>query len=109
MKTYSVFFTSEAENDLGAIYDYIALEKSMPDVAWTYIQKLKKACATLENAPLRGCQRDDLRQNLRILSLAKNAVAAFEVDETRQTVMVLNIFYGGRDYDTIMKGAESKN
>jgi plasmid stabilization system protein ParE len=54
-------------------------------------------------APLRGQQRDDLRQNLRILPIDKNAVVAFEVNEERCTVTILNIFYGGRDYDAIIK------
>lgn len=102
MKSYRVLFTPDAERDLEAIYDYIALEKEMPDVAWTYIQKLYKACEKLENAPLRGRNRNDLRENLRVMSVAKNAVAAFEVDEASQTVTLLNIFYGGQDYDALM-------
>jgi len=32
-----------------------------------------------------------------------SAVAAFEVNETEQTVTILNIFYGGQDYDAIYK------
>lgn len=102
MKNYRVLFTPDAERDLEAIYDYIALEKEMPVVAWTYIQKLYKACEKLEHAPMRGRSRHDLRENLRVLSLAKNAIAAFEVDEASQSVTVLNIFYGGQDYEALM-------
>jgi len=103
MKKYSVLFTPDAEKDLATIYDYIAITKGMPDVAWAYILKLKKSCETLENAPIRGRKRDDLRPNLRVLSLAKNAVAAFEVDKEKQTVTILNVFYGGKDYDAIIR------
>ena len=57
--------------------------------------------------PQRGQQRDDLRKNLRILAIDRAAVAAFEVDEEKQTVTILNVFYGGRDYETIMRGMET--
>ncbi len=103
MKTYKVVITPDAESDLVAIYDHITVEKEMPEVAWTYIQKLRMSCHALANAPVRGRERNDLRKGLRILSLAKNTVAAFEVDEDKQIVTILNIFYGGKDYDAIMK------
>jgi len=41
MKKYSVVFTPDAENNIGAIYDYIALDKGLPDVAITYIRKFR--------------------------------------------------------------------
>jgi len=105
MKTYKVSLKPDAIADLQTIYEYIALEKGMPEVAWAYIQRLEKSCNKLENAPLRGQKRDDLRKNLRIVPIDKNAVAAFEVDEDAQLVTILNIFHGGQDYDAIMKGS----
>jgi len=42
--------------------------------------------------------------NLRIVPIDKKAVAAFIVDEEKGAVLVLNIFYGGRDYETLMMG-----
>jgi len=38
---------------------------------------------------------------LRIYPLDNKAVAAFLVSETDLTVQVLNIFYGGRDYEAL--------
>jgi len=103
MKNYRVVFTPDAESDLIAIYDYIAVEKGMPEVAWAYIQKLRASCHALTNAPIRGRERNDLRLGLRVLSLTKNTIAAFEVNETEQIVTILNLFHGGKDYDAIMK------
>ena len=103
MKTYEVSLTPDAIDDLQGIYDYIAIEKKMPDVAWAYIQRLEQSCRKLEHAPIRGQKRNDLRENLRIAPIDKNAVIAFEVDEKVQTVTILNIFYGGQDYETIIK------
>jgi plasmid stabilization system protein ParE len=104
MKTYDVSLTPDAIDDLNRIYDYIALDKQMPDVAWTYIQRLEQSCRKMELAPVRGQKRDDLRKNLRISPIDKNAIIAFEVDEEAQTVLILNIFYGGQDYETIIRG-----
>ncbi len=108
MKVYSVVFTPDAKDDMNSIYDFIAVEKEMPEVAIAYIRKLKEACSRLRQAPIRGRNREDLRKNLRILALDKSAVAAFEVDEKREQVKILNIFYGGQDYDAIMGDDENK-
>ncbi len=102
MKIYEVQLMPDAINDLSNIYTYIANKSELPEVAWNYIQKLHKKCHELSTAPLRGQKRNDLRKNLRIAPIDKNTVVAFEVDEQKETVTILNIFYGGRDYDTIM-------
>ena len=105
METYDVSLRPDAITDLAGIYNYIIDEGGHPVVAWNYIEKLREKCYSLERAPIRGQKRDDLRANLRILAIDKNAVAAFEVDESNQTVTILNIFYGGEDYETIMVDA----
>ncbi len=108
MKTYEVTLTPEAQSNLEEIYKYIADKSEMPEVAWVYIKKLREACRDLVTAPLRGRKRDDLRKNLRILPIDKKAVAAFEVHEQAQKVTILNIFYGGQDYDALMQDIEEK-
>lgn len=100
--TYDVSLTPDAVVDLTSIYYFIVDESCFPDVAWNYIEKLREKCYSLEPAPLRGHKRDDLRANLRVLAIDKNAVAAFEVDESNMTGTILNIFYGGEDYEAIM-------
>ena len=103
MKKYEVFLTPDAIQDLKDIYEYISDASGLAEVAWSYIERLRSECHSLEHAPLRGHKRDDLRKNLRILPIAKNTVAAFEVNEKKRTVTILNIFHGGRDYQTIMR------
>jgi plasmid stabilization system protein ParE len=41
-------------------------------------------------------------KGLRIYPFDKKAVATFVVDEKSSTVRILNVFYGGRDYETIL-------
>ena len=95
MKSYEVYLTPDAIQDLTDIYEYIAAKSGLPQVAWAYIEKLRQKC-----------HDKDLRKNLRIIALDKNAIAAFEVNEDKQIVTILNIFYGGRDYEAIM-GSET--
>ena len=106
MKSYEVYLTPDAIKDLTDIYEYIAAKSGLPGVAWTYIEKLRQKCHELRKAPLIGQQRNDLRKNLRIVAINKNAIAAFEVIEDKRIVTILNIFYGGRDYEAIM-GSET--
>ena len=103
MKQYDVYLMPDAIKDLKDIYEYIAEESGLPEVAWVYIEKLRNKCYGFRTAPIRGQRRDDLRENIRIAAIDKNAVVAFEVDEDKQHVTILNIFYGGRDYETIMR------
>ena len=102
METYDVSLTPDAIADLASIYRFIVDESGYPEVAWNHIERLREKCYLLERAPIRGRKRDDLRANLHILASDKNAVAAFEVDESHLTIAILNIFYGGEDYETIM-------
>ncbi len=102
MKVYDVSLTPDAISDLQGIYEYISDKSGLPEVAWTYIEKLRGKCHKLAIAPMRGHKRDDLRKNLRVTAIDKNAVAAFEVDEENRTVTILTVFYGGKDYEVIM-------
>ena len=102
MKTYKVYLMPDAIKDLEHIYEYISTKSGFPERAWAFIEKLRLKCQKLETAPLRGQQRNDLMKNLRICPLNKKTVVAFVVDEEQQAVRILNIFYGGRDYEAIM-------
>ena len=102
MKKYDVYLMPDAIKDLEGIYGYITDKSGFPERAWAYVEKLQQKCRELETAPLRGQQRDDLMHNLRIVPIDKKAVAAFIVDEEKKAVLVLNIFYGGRDYEALM-------
>ena len=105
MKKYDVYLMLDAIKDLENIYGYISDKRGFPERAWAYIEKLLQKCHELETAPLQGQQRDDLMENLRITPIDKKAVVAFIVDEGKQAVIILNIFYGGRDYEAIMSSS----
>ena len=109
MEKYDVYLLPDAIKDLESIYGYIADKSGYPERAWNYVEKLRQKCQDLETVPLRGQRRDDLMQDLRIAPIDKKAIVAFIVDEKKQTVLILNIFCGGRDYETLMSEAPPPN
>lgn len=93
--TYMIVFRPLAENDLVALHRYIA-ENSSLDRAGAYIDRIEHACMSLADFPFRGTLRDDLHPGLRITGFERRISIAFVVES--QTVRILRIFYGGRDF-----------
>lgn len=98
--TYRVIFSPEAEEQLAALYNYIALAAS-PDIAARYTEAILDYCESLGTFPHRGTVRDDVRPSLRITNYKKRTVIAFDVDA--EQVSIIGVFYGGQDYETILR------
>jgi plasmid stabilization system protein ParE len=98
--SYRVVFTPEAEEQLTALYHYIA-EAASPDIAAQYTEAIIGYCENLCVFPHRGTMRDDIRPGLRVTNYKKRAVIAFAVDA--EQVSVIGVFYGGRDYEAILQ------
>jgi toxin ParE1/3/4 len=58
--------------------------------------------------PHRGTQRDDLWPGLRIVPFKKRTAIAFEIDEDREVVKILRVFYGGQDYAAVLNSARQR-
>ena len=97
---YRVVFAPEAENQLIALYDYIATAAS-PEIAAQYVEAIICYCENMMDFPHRGTIRDDVRSGLRITHYKKRTVIAFYVDSDQ--VSIIAVFYGGQDYETILK------
>lgn len=97
---YRVIFSPEAEEQLAALYRYIAAAAS-PDIAARYSEAIVTYCESLQTFPHRGTKRDDIRPGLRITNHKKRAVIAFDVDA--EMVSIIGIFYGGQDYKTVLQ------
>lgn len=94
---YQIVFTPEALEQLEALYSYIAVAAA-PDVAHRYTNAIVTYCEGLQNSPLRGTRRDDIRPGLRITNYKGRAVIAFDVSDER--VSIIGVFYGGQDYES---------
>lgn len=97
---YRVVFSPEALEQLAALYRYIALAAS-PMVAKNYTNAIVAYCEGLTISPHRGARRDDIRSGLRTTNYKGRTVIAFDVDG--DLVSVIGVFYGGQDYEAILK------
>lgn len=98
-----VVFRREALAQLDDLYDFVAAAGS-PMAAANLIDAIVAFCEDLAPFPLRGIARDDIRPGLRTLGFRRRAVVAFVVRD--DVVVVLGVFYGGRDYEPILRGED---
>ena len=96
---YTVVFTPEAQDQLAALYRYIATAAT-PEIAERYTNAIVTHCDDLSAFPNRGARRDDIRPGLRITNYKKRAVIAFAVDAG--LVSIIGIYYGGQNYETAL-------
>jgi len=106
MQYYQVVFTPESEEQLLELYRYIAAAAS-PETAFDYIEAIIAYCESLRIFPLRGTKRDDLRLGLRITHYRKRVSIAFDV--TADVVSIIGIFYGGQNYESLLRDDLEKN
>jgi toxin ParE1/3/4 len=100
-----VFFRSQAEADLLALYRYIA-EASGLAIAGNYIDRIEVACMSLATFPNRGTKRDDLAPGLRTVAFERRVTIAYQVLKTR--VEIVTIAYAGRDFESDLRGGTAK-
>lgn len=99
--SHTVRFTPQALEQLGAIEDYIAHAGS-PLTAARYVDAIVAYCESLVTFAQRGIRRDDLLPGLRITNYRHRVIIAFTVDTEAETVSIIGVFYGGRDYETAL-------
>ena len=103
MKQYTVIFSPRAEQQLDALYSYIA-EQGEEERAERYISNIVTFCQRLSLFPERGAKRNDLRPRLLVIGYAKRVNVASSVKDDRVTIH--GIFYGGQDYDFLTETDE---
>jgi toxin ParE1/3/4 len=100
---FKVTFRPLAEADLFELYRYIA-ERDGPAIAGRYIDRIEAACMALENFPARGTRRYDIRPGLRTVGFERRATITFKI--VGREVVIIRIFYGGRDFERILHGSD---
>lgn len=97
---YRIVFTPEARDQLGHLHSYIA-SAADAEIAMRFADGILHHIATLSEFPERGTPRDDLRPGMRTLAWRRRVTIAFVVEE--RDVVVIGIFYGGRDFETLLR------
>ena len=98
--TYRVAFSPESEEQLAALYRYIAAAAS-PATAERYVNAIIDYCESLQTSPLRDTRRDDIRPGLRVTNYKGRTVIAFDVDE--ELVSIIGVFYGGQNFEAALQ------
>lgn len=57
--SWNVFYSSKAQDDLKAIYEYIAFELLAPDTASNQVKRIMKSVKSLSEMPMRYKLYDD--------------------------------------------------
>jgi toxin ParE1/3/4 len=98
--TYTVIFSTAAEADLFAIYDYIA-ERAGAGIALRFVEAIEVYCLGFANMPERGMRRNDLRPGLRTVGFRRRATILFEVDQAARRVVIHGVYYAGRSLEAL--------
>jgi toxin ParE1/3/4 len=100
-----VGFRPQAEADLFALYRYIA-EASGLQIAGNYIDRIEVACLSLATLPNRGTKREDIAPGLRTITFERRVTIVYQVMKTG--VEIVTIAYGGRDFESDLRGGTTK-
>jgi toxin ParE1/3/4 len=102
-----LFLRPSAKADLASISRYIYEQSGSRQIAVEYVRRIRARCAHLLVFPDGGRRRDDLRRGVRIVTFERRVVIAYMVLPTGD-VEIGRFFYGGRDYEAIMRGEEQE-
>ena len=106
MQRYAINFTPRAERQLASLFAYIA-DQSGEARADNYVSGIVAHCLSLSTFPARGTKRDDIRLNLRTMGYARSATIAFSVNDTTAIVTIYGVFYGGQDFEQVLRDTDS--
>ena len=98
-------FSAAAERDFGLIFDHLLRgyldfgesPESAFDRAESRLAEIRAAAERILAAPHRGERHDGILPGVRHLAIGR-AIYWFDVDEARETVRVLAVFFGGQDH-----------
>jgi addiction module RelE/StbE family toxin len=104
MSKYNIVITELAEKDLLEIGYYISYELLEPDIALKVVNNIGERILTLEDMPLRNALVADERLALRGIRnlLVDNFIVFYVVLEKSDTVTVVRILYGKREWENLL-------
>ncbi|WP_374669994.1 type II toxin-antitoxin system RelE/ParE family toxin [Ramlibacter sp.] len=88
---YEVVFAPEADDQLEALFSYIA-DRGSVLTAERYTAAIIATCEDLSHFPHRGVSRDDIRPGLRVTHHKGRTMIAYTVDEAPRRVTILGVF-----------------
>jgi toxin ParE1/3/4 len=101
IKRLEVQWDEGARADLEMIFDYVAEASQNFHTAFKFVSRIEARCEKIGDVPHIGTARDDILPGLRMVPFERSAVILYMLETNR--VRITNIFYGGRDYEALMR------
>ncbi len=93
--SYLVNISSEADKDLRAIYEYIAISLMSPQNAEAQLSRLEKMIYSLDNMPFRyTVYKNDIH-----FVPVDNYLVFYTVEENEKAVSIIRVMYGKQDIE----------
>ena len=89
----------DAIADLQEIASFIAKSGGSQKTALAFISRIKAKCLKIGAIPNGSPLREDLGPGIRLAVFERSAVIAYRVFP--ENVEIINVFYGGRDYEAL--------
>jgi plasmid stabilization system protein ParE len=93
---YRVVFAPEAKWDYAQLEDFIA-SKAGAGIARRLVDALVEFCEGLAETPHRGSLREDIEAHVRAIGFRRAVTVVFRVDDPERRVIIVGVFYRGRD------------
>lgn len=104
MLRYNLVIAEAAEADLDGIADYISYELKEPTTALKQLARIQEAMATLEELPERHSLVQDkylAAKGIRKLPI-DNYLIFYTVNKSTNTVNIVRVLHGRRDWESIL-------
>lgn len=101
MRRLEVIYREDAALSFEAIASFIIINGASIETAERFIARIRRRCERIGEVPLGGRPRDDLLPGLRTVPFEDSGVIAYIVRNDR--VEIVDIFYGGRDYEALYR------
>lgn len=102
MERVAVVFRPQALADIEAIFLFVLERSQSFKTASGFTDRIFDRCERIGNVPRGGVAREDLGPGIRLVPFERSAVILYRLEA--ETVVIVDIFYGGRDYAALMQG-----
>ncbi len=103
--TYKIRFSKDAERDLDELFEYIKTKLAAPKASFDMMTEIEQKIGLLAEQPLMFPLCHD--STLSLLGyrklVIKNYIVIYLVNTEKQTLYIVRIFYGRRDYVNYIK------
>ena len=99
MRQWPVRLSEEALSDLEDIFFFLLENGVVTETGLRFIDRIKQKCLKIGDAPFGYPERPGLGLGIRIVPFERSAMIAYRL--VGETVEVVRVLYGGRDYETL--------